>query len=405
MNKYDVLIVSTACSNQMYNIVSDSRTKKSLDPAQRVFLTLAKELNELGNSVTCITVIPYSKNNVNIKYFEKKEELVDGIKFVYPAFRIGTVERLLDIKNNGIVEVENWIKTKSDKEKVLICDSLVIPLCSKARKRCKANGILSFAYVTDYPSMATNIKKSKRSIKTFFQRIFDCYADYDIRKYDGYIVVAEKLIDLIKPKNRKHIVVEDIAEIPNFFDRTIPNNDCFSIVYGGALCERFGINKLVDAIELIPKEQISMTFYGSGESVSYISSREKYDNRIHYGGVVSYEELQAIQKKADLLINPRPSNEKFAAYSFPSKTTSYMISGTPVLTTRIPGIPEDYYPYLFLFSGESANEMAERIEEISEYPKEQLFDFGKVALEYLINNKGSKRQTLRIINFMDCYYG
>lgn len=399
--KYDFLIVSTSCSKQMYDIVSSARIKSSLDPAQRVFNTLAKELKALGNSVTCITAVPYSRNNVSFDSFERTEEMIDGIRYIYPGFRMKPIKRILDIRNNGAKEIRQWIKKKSKYKKILICDSLVIPLCSEARKLCKMNGIRTYAYVTDYPSMATNIKTSNtKNIKSLVQRLFDAYANFDIKWYDGYIVVAKKLIELIKPKINNYIVIEDLAEIPQFCNREIPKNESFTIVYGGALCERFGINKLVDAVCSIPSCNIKMIFYGSGESVEYIKDKGKMNHRIVYGGVVSYDELQDIQKKADLLINPRPSNEVFSAYSFPSKTTSYMITGTPVLTTRIPGIPSEYYPYLLFFQDESIVGMSARITDVVNTSSIQLYEFGRSAFYFLKDNKGSKKQILKLMSFI-----
>lgn len=399
--KYDFLIVSTSCSKQMYDTISATRTKKSLDPAQRVFHTLAKELNELGNSVTCLTAVPYSQSNVDLKVFERVEETIDGIRYIYPGFRLGTFSRLIDVGLNGRKEIKKWIREKSNNEKILICDSLVIPLCYEARKLCRSNGIRSYAYVTDYPSLATSIKSTSRySLKSLLQRGFDNFADRDIRKYDGYILVAEQLIELIKPKKNNYIVVEDLAEIPASFDRKMPHNESFTILYGGALCERFGINKLVDAIKMISDDRLKMIFYGSGESVDYINKIAQSDKRIVYGGVISYDELQEEQKKADLLINPRPSDEIFSGYSFPSKTTSYMISGTPVLTTKIPGIPQDYYPYLLFFTSETTDGMAEMIQNVSIIDPDLLYERGKKAFDFLENNKGSKKQTIKVINFL-----
>jgi len=40
-------------------------------------------------------------------------------------------------------------------------------------------------------------------------------------------------------------------------------------------------------------------------------------------------------------------------YSFPSKLIEYMASATPVLTTRLPGIPPEYEPYVYWIEDDS----------------------------------------------------
>ena len=54
------------------------------------------------------------------------------------------------------------------------------------------------------------------------------------------------------------------------------------------------------------------------------------------------------------MINPRSTLDDFTKYSFPSKTIEYMYSGTPLLTTRLKGIPNEYFD--FVFSAENNTE-------------------------------------------------
>ena len=64
---------------------------------------------------------------------------------------------------------------------------------------------------------------------------------------------------------------------------------------------------------------------------------------------------------ATLLINPRFSNEEYTKYSFPSKNMEYMASGTPILTTKLPGMPKEYYEYIYLFEEESIEGMKNKM--------------------------------------------
>ena len=57
-------------------------------------------------------------------------------------------------------------------------------------------------------------------------------------------------------------------------------------------------------------------------------------------GCVTNDEIVRLQCEATLLVNPRPSDKEFCKYSFPSKTIEYMASGTPVLMTKLPGVPD-----------------------------------------------------------------
>ena len=84
------------------------------------------------------------------------------------------------------------------------------------------------------------------------------------------------------------------------------------------------------------------------------------------------EEVVSAELEASLLINPRPTHEEFTKYSFPSKNMEYMASGTPVLTTKLPGMPADYYPYVFLVNDESAEGMAKAYRDVLEKTEQYL---------------------------------
>ncbi len=400
---YNILFVSKLCSDDMYKVVVGERTKASLDPSQRLFSAVVAGLKENGCNVTCISARPFSINNTKREYFDREEETKNGIKYIYPSFHIAPLRRMLDLYKYTKTEIKKWVKDNNGSNSIVICDSLIVMCSFPARKIARASRIKCIAYVTDYPSLATSIKGKQNLIKSVLQKAFDSFADCDLNKYDGYILVSKYLSELIKINNKPSVVVEDVI-ITNEarYEKENVNED-FTVLYGGALCERFGVNKLADTMEYID-DSIKMVFYGSGESVPYILEKEKNDNRIHYGGVLPFDKLQIEQRRADILVNPRPSNETFAKYSFPSKTLSYMLSGTPVLTTKIPGIPDEYYKYIYLFDEEDVESMANAIKKISSIPKLELKRKGLDAFEYAMNFKNPLYQGLKIVNFLSSYF-
>ena len=106
------------------------------------------------------------------------------------------------------------------------------------------------------------------------------------------------------------------------------------------------------------------------------------------------------ERKATLLINPRPTHEKFVKYSFPSKNMEYMASGTPLLTTKLTGMPKDYYPYIYLFDEESVDGYACALERVLGLSSEELFEKGRIAKQFVLEKKNYLVQTDRILNLI-----
>jgi glycosyltransferase involved in cell wall biosynthesis len=71
--------------------------------------------------------------------------------------------------------------------------------------------------------------------------------------------------------------------------------------------------------------------YGDGDFADELEEIARNNERIKYFGVKPNDYVVAEQLKVILLVNPRPTNEEYTRYSFPSKNMEYMVSGTPVL--------------------------------------------------------------------------
>jgi glycosyltransferase involved in cell wall biosynthesis len=146
----------------------------------------------------------------------------------------------------------------------------------------------------------------------------------------------------------------------------------------------------------ISQPDIELHIYGSGKFVKKLLEYQKKDIRIKYKGVVTNEEIIVAEQEASLLVNPRYSNQEFVKYSFPSKTSEYMLSGTPVLTTKLSGIPEEYFQYLYTFDDETIEGYAHKLNEILSLPHEELKQKGLKAQEFVLKNKNNIIQSQRI---------
>lgn len=78
----------------------------------------------------------------------------------------------------------------------------------------------------------------------------------------------------------------------------------------------------------------------------------------------------------------------------------YMASGTPLLTTNLPGMPKEYHPYVFLFKEETVDGYAEAIRSALSYSERELVSFGRKAREFVLLNKNNVGQGKRVLEFI-----
>ena len=117
-------------------------------------------------------------------------------------------------------------------------------------------------------------------------------------------------------------------------------------------------------------------------------------------GIKRNAEIVEEEQKASLLVNPRPRAPEYTKYSFPSKNMEYMVSGTPTLTTVLPGMPTEYYPYVYLLEDESPDGVAAKLKEIFSASFEERKQKALSARRFVLETKSNIVQSRKIRDFL-----
>ena len=214
------------------------------------------------------------------------------------------------------------------------------------------------------------------------------------KKVDFYSLYSEQMADYLSLDKNKYIVTEGFIDKEKIIlNNKKPSNEHKICVYAGDLHPSYGIQTLVDAFNNIDVD-CELRLYGKDKYLNLI----RFNNNVKYCGYVSPDEMFEIMKGADLLINPRPSSLKLASYSFPSKTFEYMASGTPCIMCILPGVPEEYFEYVYTFKEENEFGFKNSISELLSKSDIELREKGKKAAVFLLNNKTTEKQLSKIIN-------
>jgi hypothetical protein len=107
------------------------------------------------------------------------------------------------------------------------------------------------------------------------------------------------------------------------------------------------------------------------------------------------------QLRATLLVNPRPTAEAFTRYSFPSKNMEYMASGSPLLTTLLPGMPKEYLRYVYVLRDEIPAGIATEIDGLLALGSLQLHYKGQEAKEFALKRKNNVVQARRVARLIE----
>jgi glycosyltransferase involved in cell wall biosynthesis len=396
----DILVVANSCSSDKYEQICKMRKKATIDPQQKFFRLLVSGLKESNyGSVTVLSALPVSASTVQKKHFTLEDDRSEeGVLYRYLPFINGKIARYISLIFSARKYVKQWIKERNIEDSFVVVDPLIPVIAIPSRIVAQKRGIPVCAVVTDIPTLTTNMKGRRESlIKKSFLWAYQKIANNDLVSYDAYIPLTESINEYINRRGKPYSIVEGFADSR---DTTVSTYHRRYVMYAGGVYEKYGIKNLVDAFLTLAIDDVDLYIFGDGPYVEEIKKIQGSYPRIKYMGCVSPEEVVRYEKEAMLLVNPRPTDEEFAKYSFPSKTMEYMLSGTPVVSTRLPGIPEEYFKYIYSFDTPDKCGIAKKLNELLSLPSDELINKGNEAHDFVLKNKNNVVMAKKIINLM-----
>lgn len=396
----NVLLISNTCSKGEFERVQSMKKSEKVSPQQNFFSMFVEGLleNEEIERVICVAVRAIAQSNTNITELAPwTEHVSERLSFIYTRV----------VSKNGTRNIINFFETKrairdiletnafiNKSNTVAIIDPLAFDLTFGAITAL--GDIPRIAVVTDIPVFIGAIGKSSGMVRELKSTLKQQMFMQAIKKMQGYCFLTEAM-NYINFQNKPYCVVEGMVPMTIQQPAGLEKNEKRVVMYAGGLYEKFGIVNLIEAAKELCELDFELHLYGEGNCIDYIKQVHSSYSKIKYKGIVGIDDIKEAERNATLLVNPRPCNEEFTKFSFPSKTLEYMSSGRPVLTTKLPGIPAEYFDYLYFMDDNSVASIRNKLSELLSIPDEALNEVGKTAQKFVADNKNSKIQTRKFI--------
>ena len=389
------------------SVIKTADCTKYLGPSvagNKMQLGILKGLNELHKDIAVVTEIPiaaYPKEKKIIIKSGKIKVTHDIQAKVVPFVNIFVLKQFTMIASAFFMLLK-WGIANRKEQKTIITFNPFPYISIPTLLASKLFNIKTLCIFADPP-----IDAVKRSLIGEVAKYFENISTKkNIKKYDGLVVLNIKAIDKYSP-NTKYVLVDG-----GFDTNDKPSNqpggqwlgysegDTIDIIFSGGLYEYNGLVNLIEAFKTLKNQSLRLCIYGEGPLKEFIVAASEEDYRIIYYGNVSNDEMIVIQQNSGILINPRPVNESISLYTFPSKMIEYMLSGTPIITTKLNGLTEEYLKNVFVLEDDSIIEIANGIELFLELEKEQIMEKAKKAREFIVNNKTWEIQAKKVYEFI-----
>lgn len=380
-----IVYAVTTCSDRVYKQLFENVKVKPAFQSQKYHRLLIEGL-AAGAKVDVVANPPVNRSVLDKNFVRLPKEEEGGACYRYiPAIRNPALKALC-------VGFGTFFKTLflAGKDSAIIVDGLNRIPALAALAAAKLRGRPCVGIVTDLPDMLGGGRFSKG------------LANFVIRHCTHYVLLTQTMNDYLNPENKPYVILEGHSDITMVdkkpaMEKKISPRVCF---YAGGVSKQYGLENLVEGFRKANLPTAQLHIYGPGDYVPELEEIAAKEPNIFYGGMLLSSEIVEKEQQATLLINPRPTEEEYVKYSFPSKTMEYMASGTPVLTTILPGMPKEYHPYVYLLPEETADGIADMLTKVLANNEETLFRKGAEARRFVLEQKNNVIQARKILEML-----
>lgn len=398
----DIIYLSSSCSDAKFNELREKGITRKLPQAQKYHCLLTEGIAEnLNGTVYALSAFPVNRHWTKQVYFPREEEQVGKIRYIYDAFL-----NLPGLRQwTRIIQAKRRIREiyKGNKNCVIVCDVLNQALAEAARESGRKLHIPVVGIVTDVPGYTSGARRKSYS---WLKRKIAEYAEWNavksLGKYDAYLLLTEAMNEVVNKNNRPYIVLEGHSDSKMMQRDNVLAEKAYPKVamYAGGIHREFGIERLVNAFVRGNFKEWELHIYGDGNYQENLTELVKKVPNVKYYGVQPNCVIVENQIKATVLLNPRLTNAEYVKFSFPSKTMECMASGTPLCTTKLPGMPREYYPYVYFFEDESEDGMLMALREVLNKTPEEYHKFGAKAKKFVMTEKNNVVQARKLLDFI-----
>lgn len=377
-----VIYVSNLCLPKVYEGLFEDKRLKSSEAVQKYHRIMAEGFALNGCEVISLGVVPANKN-VRNKFISLPDGELNGVKYKHlRTINLPIIKQLL----NAVGIYFNVLKY-GNKESFVICDGLSYLASKAAVIACKLKRLKSVVIITDLPEFL--VGKDNSAVQRY-RKLFDQFSDY--------VLLTEEMAVKLGYQDKPYVVIE--GQVDSLEKREVLEEKQYDkkiVMYAGIVRKLYGLKILVEGFIKADLPNYELHIYGNGDYADEIDEISKHNNNVKHFPSQPNAAIVEKEKRAFLLVNPRPTNEEYTKYSFPSKNMEYMVSGTAVLTTNLPGMPGEYKQYVYLIEDETEDGVCKAFKKLSELSEEDIIGKGRLAREFVLTNKNNKKQTNRII--------
>jgi glycosyltransferase involved in cell wall biosynthesis len=269
-------------------------------------------------------------------------------------------------------------------------------LCLRSAKKTSKH-VTSMLVCPDLPNLM-DMSLEDKPIKRILKHLDAAIIQWLYKYVDCFVLFSKYMKEKIPINNKPYTVIEGIASYEDLDFSRVPKER--AIMYAGTLHRNIGLENIIQSIKYIADPNIELWIFGDGDLREVVERESNNNKRIKYFGFCNRKRLFDYEKRATALVNARDSGSSLTRYSFPSKTFEYLLSGALFISTKLPGVPEEYSKYMFEIDNNSPETIARAVEHVFSLDQDQIANKGAEATKFVIEKKNKQIQSAKLLDLL-----
>ncbi|WP_455785485.1 glycosyltransferase [Butyricimonas faecihominis] len=216
-------------------------------------------------------------------------------------------------------------------------------------------------------------------------------------KFDKYVFLTKSMSEVVNIGNKPYIVMEGIASETQYIADKEPRKNI--VMYAGGLHSDNKVDVLIQAA-IQNKNIEECVICGSGPQEGELKKLAAGNSKVKFLGRLSHENVLQLERQAKILVNLRDKNNILTKYSFPSKLMEYLSSGAWVISTKLDGIPEEYFDYIEPLEQNDVRNLSDLFDKLLTLSEDSRESHAINSVNFLRECKSIDFQAKRLIGFI-----
>ena len=218
------------------------------------------------------------------------------------------------------MQARRWERrTRGASRRIVLVDAAYVSVMPGVLWALRRTDVVALGLFADLYSYMADVHDASRRRVGLVHSAARRAVTMSLSMLDGYVVLTAQMGDVINREGKPCLVMEGLVDAQDSRPGSeAPDKSPHpTVLYAGALRKQYGLETLVRGFQAWDEPEAELVIYGQGDYAVDLAAIAEEDPRVSFRGPVPLADVVEAERRAWLLVNPRPADEEFTRVLLP----------------------------------------------------------------------------------------